>query len=298
MENNNQQEVALKSHLTELRNRFIVSAIAILISTIAMFFFHRDILTILSEPIRTLERITTDGTTAERIELVYTNATEMLGISMKISFTAGLIVAMPIIIYNVVMFVAPGLTRREKKYLFISLPLITITFIAGILFGYYILLPPAIHFLLTFNSDLASPMIRIGEYINLMVNLLFWLGFVFQTPFIMCLLTKINVANSRIFAKGRKYAVILAFILAAVITPTFDPINQILVAIPIILLYELGIILSWIIFSAFKVHGGHLLSLFLQTVKTPFDKLVLSFVTKISFATNRGSLSSLIPKFF
>ena len=247
MENNNQQEIALKSHLTELRNRFIVSAIAILIATIAMFFFHRDILTILSEPIRTLERITTDGTTAERIELVYTNATEMLGISMKISFTAGLIVAMPIIIYNVVMFVAPGLTRREKKYLFISLPLITITFIAGILFGYYILLPPAIHFLLTFNSDLASPMIRIGEYINLMVNLLFWLGFVFQTPFIMCLLTKINVANSRIFAKGRKYAVILAFILAAVITPTFDPINQILVAIPIILLYELGIILSWII---------------------------------------------------
>ena len=80
-----------------------------------------------------------------------------------------------------------------------------------------------------------------------MVNLLFWLGFIFQTPFIMCLLTKINVANSRIFARGRKYAIVLAFILAAAITPTFDPINQILVAIPIIILYELGIFLSWVI---------------------------------------------------
>ncbi|MAX11850.1 MAG: twin-arginine translocase subunit TatC [Chloroflexi bacterium] len=244
---NNQEEIALKSHLTELRNRFIVSAISIFGATIVMFFFHRDILTILSEPIRTLERVNQDGTSLQSIELVYTNATEMLGISMKISFTAGLIVAMPIIIYNAVMFISPGLTRREKKYLFISLPLITITFIAGILFGYYVLLPPAIHFLLTFNSDIASPMIRIGQYINLMVNLLFWLGFIFQTPFIMCLLTKINVANSRIFARGRKYAIVLAFILAAAITPTFDPINQILVAIPIIVLYELGIFLSWVI---------------------------------------------------
>jgi len=99
-------------------------------------------------------------------------------------------------------------------------------------------------FLLTFNTDIASPFISIGDYVNLMVNLLFWLGIVFETPVVMFMLAKLRIVTYKTFVRGRKLAVILAFILGAMITPTFDPINQSLVAIPIVMLYEIGILLA------------------------------------------------------
>jgi len=152
--------------------------------------------------------------------------------------------AFPLLVYQLVMFVSPGLTPKEKRYLYVSMPGIFLAFVAGVAFGYLILLPPAMRFLLTFNTDIASPFISIGDYINLMVNLLFWLGIVFETPVVMFMLAKLRVVTYKTFTRGRKLAVILAFILGAMITPTFDPINQSLVAIPIVMLYEIGILLA------------------------------------------------------
>ena len=126
--------------------------------------------------------------------------------------------AFPLLVYQLVMFVSPGLTSKEKRYLYVSMPGILLAFVAGVAFGYLILLPPAMRFLLTFNTDIASPFISIGDYINLMVNLLFWLGIVFETPVVMFMLAKLRIVTYKTFVRGRKLAVILAFILGAMIT--------------------------------------------------------------------------------
>ena len=152
--------------------------------------------------------------------------------------------SIPIILYQMVLFISPGLTSREKKYLFALLPGTLLSFVAGCVFGYLVLLPPALNFLMTFGSDIATPMIRVGNYINLVINLLFWLGVSFQTPLVMFFLSKIGAVHPKTFTRQRRIAIVAAFILGAIITPTFDPVNQSLVAIPIIILYEFGIILS------------------------------------------------------
>lgn len=231
------KELSLGSHLNELRRRLIISVVTLVVATTLAFVFHPLIFDLLMGPAQGFESLR-DQT------LVFTQMTEMLGIIMKVSLMGGLVLALPIILYQIVMFVAPGLTPREKRYLLALLPGVLISFVTGATFGYYVLLPPALNFLLTFGSDIATPMIRIGNYINLVVTLLFWLGVSFQTPLVMFFLSKIRVITPRTLARQRRFAVVVAFILGALITPTFDPVNQSLVAIPIILLYELGIWLA------------------------------------------------------
>ena len=119
-----------------------------------------------------------------------------------------------------------------------------LSFVAGAAFGYRVLFPPAVHFLLTFGSDVATPFIRIGNYVNLMLSLLFWMGVLFETPVVLFFLAKIGVVTPEFLGRHRRYAVVIAFILGALITPTFDPINQALVAIPVIVLYEISIWLT------------------------------------------------------
>jgi len=142
------------------------------------------------------------------------------------------------------MFVSPALTRTEKRYVYVLLPSIFILFIIGALFAYYVLLPRGMNFLLTFNTDIAKPMIKIGDYISLVTTLIFWIGLCFEIPLIIFFLAKIGVVKTKWLTKFRKFAILLAFVVGAVITPTFDPVNQSLVAVPIIFLYELGILLS------------------------------------------------------
>ena len=111
-------------------------------------------------------------------------------------------------------------------------------------FGFVQWVPPAVHFLLSFGSDVATPFIRIGNYVNLMISLLFWMGVMFETPVVLFFLAKIGVVTPQFLAKQRRYALVIAFILGALITPTFDPINQALVAVPVYILYEMSIWLT------------------------------------------------------
>lgn len=233
-------EMSLRDHLDELRRRLFISAIGVLLGTVVAFIFHRQILLFLLEPAKAIDTIPA-GT-----PLIYTLVTEMLGITMKVSLLGGFILSVPLWTYHLVMFISPGLRPRERKYLFIFLPGITIAFLIGTAFAYYVLIPPALRFLLTFNTDIAAPMIRIGSYMNLMIRLLFWMGIVFETPVLMFVLARLRVVTYRTFARWRRLAIVLAFVLGAIITPTFDPINQSLVAVPIMVLYETGIWLAWL----------------------------------------------------
>ena len=232
------RELSIRHHLEELRRRLTIAALATLATTVVAFVFHRQILNLLIRP------SDLEAATGGEAGLVFVEVTEMLAVTLKVSLVSGLVMAFPIILFQVILFVAPGLTTREKRYLFLFMPGVVLSFAAGAAFGYFILIPPAISFLVNWGGDVATPMIRIGNYINVMVMLLFWMGLVFETPIVMFLLAKLGIVSSRGFARWRRYWVVVAFILGALITPTFDPINQSLVAAPLIVLYEAGIWLA------------------------------------------------------
>ncbi len=224
-------------HLLELRHRLIRSVIVVLITTIISFIFATQIFNILILPIAPL---LAEG----EVSLIYIEMTEMIGTYMRVSLASGIILAMPYLVYQLIMFVSPALTRRERGYVYLVLPWVTLMFAGGVAFGYFVLVPPATTFLLTWGSDIATPQIKIGNYISVVTRLLLAIGLVFEMPVVTTFLARIGILTPKWLADKRKPAVIFAFILAAIITPTFDPINQILVAIPLIVLYEMSIWLA------------------------------------------------------
>jgi sec-independent protein translocase protein TatC len=225
------KKLTLLGHFKELRKRIIISVIAVVITTAVSFIFYEWIFDVLLRP-------------AQDIQLVFIEMTEMVGTIMRVCLGAGLILAMPFLTVQAVLFIAPALTRREKRYVYMILPWIAVMFVGGVVFGYFILIPPATSFLLTFGSDIAVPQIKIGNYISVITRLLLAAGLIFELPVVLTFLARIGVVNSRWLAGKRKIAIIVTFLLAAIITPTFDPINQSLVAVPLIILYELGIWLA------------------------------------------------------
>ncbi len=225
------EKLTVLSHLYELRSRLIKSVIAIAVASVIAFIFADWIFYILTLP-------------AGDIPLIYIEMTEMLGTYMRVSLVAGIALAMPYLVYQVIMFVSPALTPREKKYVFLVLPWIGLMFIGGVVFGYFVLIPPALKFLLTFGANIATPQIKVGNYIALVTRLLLSIGLVFELPVVTTFLARIGVVKAKWLADRRRPAIIIAFILAAAITPTFDPINQSLVAVPLIVLYELSIWLA------------------------------------------------------
>ena len=230
------REFSILEHLAELRRRVFISVLALIVGAGVAFCFFRQIIDLLVRPARDLD--------AGTGQLVFIEVTELLTTSVKVSLVAGFVLAMPVILYQVIMFVVPGLTGREKRYLLGFLPAVLLAFMAGVAFGYFVLTPPALHFLLTFGADVATPFIRVSNIVNLMIRLLFWMGISFETPLVMYLLAQIGLVNARMLGRFRRYWVVVAFILGAIITPTVDPVNQALVAVPLLVLYELGVVLA------------------------------------------------------
>ena len=231
MEMDENKTLTVLGHLYEFRGRLVKSVIAVLITSVVSFIFAKQIFNILILP-------------AVGINLIYIEMTEMIGTYMKVSLVGGIMLAMPYLIYQLLTFVIPGLTPKEKKSVYLVLPWIVLMFAAGVVFGYFILLPPATKFLITFGSDIATPQIKIGNYISIVSRLLLAIGLVFEMPVITTFLSRVGVIKSKWLSDKRKTAIIVAFILAAIITPTFDPINQSLVAVPLIILYEMSIWLA------------------------------------------------------
>ncbi len=234
-----ENKLSIMAHLGELRRRLIWSVIAVAVAAALAFIFYDWIFYILILP-------------AEGIELIYIEMTEMIGTIMRVCIFTGIILAIPFITYHVIMFVSPALTRREKRYVYIILPWIALMFLGGVVFGYFILVPPATRFLITFGSEIATPQIKIGNYISIITRLLLAIGLVFEMPVVTTFLARIGVLKPEWLAERRKMSIIIAFILAAIITPTFDPINQSLVALPLIVLYEMSIWLAKFVYRREK----------------------------------------------
>ncbi len=231
-----EEKVTALSHLMELRKRLIRSVIAIAVASIIAFFFYDWIFYFLKLP-------------AQNINLIYIEMTEMIGTIMKVSLAAGIVLAMPYLVLQGILFISPALTRREKKYVYLILPWVGLMFLGGVLFGYFVLIPPATRFLMSFGADIATPEIRVGNYIALITRLLLAIGFVFEMPVITTFLARLGIIKPGWLAARRRTAIIVFFILAAMITPTFDPINQSLVALPMIVLYEMSIWLARLVYK-------------------------------------------------
>ncbi len=225
------RKLSFVGHIIEFRNRLMWSVIAVVITTIIAFVFEDQIFHILTKP-------------AEGYQLIYIDMTEFLGVYMKVGLTAGIILAMPFLVYQVIMFIAPALTPKEKRYVYIVLPWIFLMFITGVVFSYFVLLPPAVKFLLSFGSEIATPQIRIGSYITVVTRVILATGLVFELPVVSTFLARLGIISYEWLAGKRKWAIILAFVAGAIITPTFDPVNQTLVSLPLIVLYELSIWLA------------------------------------------------------
>lgn len=170
--------------------------------------------------------------------------TESIGNYMKVALICGVTLAMPFIVYQLGRFVAPGLSRREKRYLILLVPGATLCFVTGVAFAYFIMLPAAIPFLQGFLEDIIAQQWAIGEYLSFVTSLLFWIGVAFELPLVVFFLAKLGVVNAEMLIKNFKYAVVVIAALAAIITPTVDPLNMILVMGPLIILYVLGILLA------------------------------------------------------
>lgn len=236
----NDRAQPIMAHIGELRRRMVRAAFVVLITTVAAFVFYQPIAEFVQQPAQDALKSVDPESDAR---LIFIDVFEGWSVTAKISVLVGFAAALPYVMWELVMFLRPGLSGRERKYLYLMLPGGTLLFFAGAAFGYYILIPPAIRFLFEFGSDIAAPTPRLGSYVNLITSLVFWMGMVFEIPIIMFLLAKAGILKSRWLRRQRRWNILFAFVLGAIITPTFDPVTQSLAAGPVIVLFELGVLL-------------------------------------------------------
>ncbi|MBI1736579.1 MAG: twin-arginine translocase subunit TatC [Candidatus Rokubacteria bacterium] len=218
-------------HLGELRVRIVRSLIAVLIGLLISFPFASRIVDWLSRPIQQT------GNT-----LVFLAVTEAFWVQMKVALFVGLFLAAPAILWQVWAFIAPGLYGHEKKYAAPFVIIGSLLFIGGGAFSLLIVTPNAVKFLLSYSRPGLQPMISIGSYIDFLLKFTLAFGAVFEVPLAMTLASRMGLVTPKALARNRKYAVLGAFIAAAILTPTPDVVNQSLMAGPIIVLYEIGIV--------------------------------------------------------
>ena len=176
---------------------------------------------------------------------VFTAPTEMMSATIHLAMRGGMLLAAPVMVVSMFTLLSPMLPRQSRRFLTIFIPATFVCFAGGAAFAYFVMLPTGLKFLLHFGDGIAVPLITITEYMELMTAMMFWLGVVFELPLAMYLLAKMRIVAYQRMKRFRKFVPVAAFILSAIITPTFDVINQTMLAVPIIVLYEFGLFLAW-----------------------------------------------------
>jgi sec-independent protein translocase protein TatC len=229
-------------HLNELRKRLIYSLAAVLVGTIAGLKFSTDAYELLARPMMTALR-------AHHLEerLIYTSPTGAVNMYLKLAVYLGLVIASPIVLYQVWLFIAPGLYKHEKRavtgFIFFSVAL----FLSGIAFCYFILLPYTLTFLVGFNTPYFTPFISINEYWDLVLILMLGMGLIFQTPILIFFLSLFGIVTPGFLWRNFRYAVLAISVVAAIVTPTPDALTMLVFMAPMIGLYLLGIVVSAVV---------------------------------------------------
>jgi sec-independent protein translocase protein TatC len=227
-------------HLTELRKRLTYSAIIVLVAVVVCFIEKNFVFDVLMYPL--------SGTPYKSEKLFAFSVTEPFMAILKISIYAGLLIALPFLLYQFWAFILPGLYEREKKSVIPYVALSTGLFLAGVAFGYFVVLPVGLSWLLNFSSAQFNVMLHVDAYVSFISMFLLAFGVVFELPLVMMLLAWARIVDYKKMRKYRKYAVLVNAVIAMIITPSQDPISMMLMLIPLLILYEFGIWLALIVY--------------------------------------------------
>jgi sec-independent protein translocase protein TatC len=236
MENTDDPKMSLTEHLIELRKRLTNSLIAVGIGFFACYYFKDTLFAVISKP---LTEALPKGS-----YLIYTGLTQAFFTYMKIAIFASLILTSPYIMYQIWLFIAPALLPHEKKMVVPFVLSSTLLFVGGVLFGYFVVLPPAFAFFVSFNNDYLRAMISFSDYLSLFMRFLLGFGVSFELPVVIYFLARLRIVNDKMLSKNRKYAILLIFVVAAVLTPSPDALSQILMALPLMFLFEVSIFVA------------------------------------------------------
>lgn len=231
----------LAPHLVELRNRFTKAGLAVVVGTVLGFWLVNSS-TLLGD---TIPNLLIKHFVPADIKLQFIEPAEAFVSYMRVALVIGVALAVPVIVYQLIAFFIPGLLPNEKRILFTALPFVTELFVAGLAFGWFFTIPAALDFLFTFGTSArieAQPTFE--SFISTISTLMLWNGLIFELPAVIYLLARLGIVTTASLGRTRRYAVVAIIIVAAVITPTGDPYNLLLLAVPMYLLYELGILLS------------------------------------------------------
>lgn len=220
-------------HFEELRKSLIISIIAIVAGAVFCFSYNEEILAVITLPLRMLDQ-----------QLIVTGVTEAFFVKLILSFYAGFVLAFPIVVWATWRFFKPALYPHERKYVYILLPVSVILFAAGVLFSYFGILPLVLNFFIYIAGENLETMFKVDQYVSFVTAFTIPFGLVFELPVVVYFLTKFGVLKPETLSRNRKYALLVIVITAAALTPGPDPISQMMMAIPVYLLYEVSILVA------------------------------------------------------
>ena len=229
------RDMSLTEHLTELRRCLFKAGAALVAGTAVSFYYLEQIIKTLTAPVG---------------QLYYLRPAEAFMVYMKIALLAGVVLASPVVLFQLYSFIRPALTLREKHYALCTIPIIIVLFLGGMLFSYYFVFPRAVEFFLGFGAERVSPLISMESYLDFMLMLVVPFGFVFNIPVVLLLLVYVKLVSVQALSKYQKHVILAAFILAALITPTPDIFTQSLLALPIVMLYEVSLVLCKLLLAS------------------------------------------------
>jgi sec-independent protein translocase protein TatC len=224
--------MSLLGHFEELRDRLVRSFIVVLAATFIVAIFTTQIFDLLLAPY------------GDR--LLVLKPTESIAVYFRVALTGGLVVAMPYLIYQVLMFILPGLAEDEKKYIIWGVPSATLLFLIGVAFAWFLMLPTAINFLKTWQPEIFIQQWQSREYVPFVLSLTFWIGVSFEIPLIIFIMAKVGLVTPKFLMQQWRFAIVIVAIIAAMITPTIDPFNMALVMLPLLSLYGLSILFAYL----------------------------------------------------
>lgn len=228
-----EEKQTLIAHLEELRRAVLISVVAIVAGACVAFYYNEEILAVIVSPLSSLQQT-----------LIVTGVTEAFFVKMKLALYAGFILAFPVVAWALWRFVKPGLYPRERRYVYVLLPVTVLLFAAGVLFAYFGILPLVLNFFIYIAGQNLETLFKVDQYVSFVIAFTIPFGLVFELPVVVYFLTKIGVLKPNWMAQNRKYALLAIVVMAAALTPGPDPVSQLMMAIPVYLLYEVSIWVS------------------------------------------------------
>ncbi len=225
------RELTIMEHLAELRSRMIWAVLALVVGTVVGTFFAEDVLQLLIIPL--------GDSVPQAIA-----PTESIMVYFRIALILGVTIAMPVIVYEVIRFLLPGLLPHERKYLTFLVPGAGVSFALGVLFAVFVMMPGMVQFMQGFLTSIVENNWTLQNYVNFMTFVMFWMGVLFEMPLVIFFLAKLGIVTVAQLTKARRWALIAAAVIAAIVTPTHDPVNMLVLMGPLALLYEIGIFLA------------------------------------------------------